>query len=288
MKKKKRKRFLFSETYNKDMTLVQASIANKSESVIIIADRLLTRSFGENFPSYEFEGNSPKIISRGNVGIGFAGSALYADMATSELPSTISDFDKIVNAISRFVKDTRDSTVKDEVTRVTGIQSDDFFSNSQIVPEQVRDYTYGWLMQFRLDFECIVAGFDKDKNAKIVYITEEGSRISATNFGVGSIGSGSPFSQIYFDQYNYDISIPEIESLFFAYKAKKWAEAPTGVGLKTDILILRKDNTSVKIRDEDVLMREIGDTYSKEKEKKSKIRESLLIKLIKNSLGVLR
>lgn len=76
--------------------------------------------------------------------------------------------------------------------------------------------------------------------------------------------------------------------MFFAYKAKKWAEAPTGVGLKTDILILRKDNTSVKIRDEDVLMREIGDTYSKEKEKKSKIRESLLIKLIKNSLGVLR
>ncbi len=60
------------------------------------------------------------------------------------------------------------------------------------------------------------------------------------------------------------------------------------MGLKTDILILRKDNTSVKIRDENVLVREIGDTYSKEKEKKSKIRESLLIKLIKNSLGVLR
>ena len=75
--------------------------------------------------------------------------------------------------------------------------------------------------------------------------------------------------------------------MFFAYKAKKWAEAPTGVGLKTDILILRKDNTPVKIMDEDVLMSEIGDTYSKEKEKKSKIRESLLIKLIKNSSGVL-
>jgi len=40
--------------------------------------------------------------------------------------------------------------------------------------------------------------------------------------------------------------------------------------------------------DEDVLMSEIGDIYSKEKEKKSKIRESLLIKLIKNSSGVLR
>ena len=58
------------------MTLVQASIANNGKTVIILADRLLTRSFGDDFPSYEFEGNSPKIVSRGDVGTGFAGSAV--------------------------------------------------------------------------------------------------------------------------------------------------------------------------------------------------------------------
>ena len=85
------------------MTLVQASIANNGKTVIILADRLLTRSFGDDFPSYEFEGNSPKIISRGDVGIGFAGSALYADMATSQLSPSISDFDEIVDNISRLI-----------------------------------------------------------------------------------------------------------------------------------------------------------------------------------------
>lgn len=270
------------------MTLVQASIANGGETIIIIADRLLTRSFGEDFPSYEFEGNSPKISSRGNLGVGFAGSALYADMATSLLIPTIFDFDEIVDAISDFVKDTRNATVSDEIFRVAGISWDDFFSNSGIVPEEVRGYIYGWLMEFRLEFGCIVAGFDKDKKAKVMYITEEGSTICATNFGMGSIGSGSLFSQMYFDQYNYEVTMSEIESLLFAYKAKKWAEAPTGVGLKTDIILFRKDGTKVEIRNEDVLMDEINKMYEKEKEENYRIKDGLLKELIKNSSGELR
>ena len=106
-----------------NMTLVQASIANNGESVIVIADRLLTQEFGEEFPSYEFEGNTPKIISRGNVGIGFAGSALYADMAISAIPSSLTDSDKIVEDISKFVKDQRDNILDREVLRITGIGS---------------------------------------------------------------------------------------------------------------------------------------------------------------------
>ncbi|MDY6966281.1 MAG: hypothetical protein SVM80_10005 [Halobacteriota archaeon] len=269
------------------MTLVQASIANNGETVIIVADRLLTRSFGEKFPSYEFEGNSPKIISRGKVGIGFAGSALYADMVTSELSTDISDFDEIVGAISNFVKNTRGSIFSDVVFKVTGISPEDFYSNPQIVPDPVRDFIYGWRMEFQLDFECIVAGFDKDKNAKITHITEDGSIISATNFGVDSIGSGSLFSQIYFDQYNYEVSMPEIGSLFFAYKAKKWAEAPTGVGLKTDIILFRKYHANTEIQNENGLMSEINKVYEEEKERNRGIRDELLKRLIKIGSGEL-
>ena len=270
------------------MTLVQASIANNGKSVIMVADRLLTSSFGEDFPDYESEGNTPKISLWGNIGIGFSGSALYADMATSEVPSSLTDFDKVVKKISNFVKGQRDAIINNEVIRITGITSKEFFLTSGVVPEPVREYVYGWLNQFRFPFQCIIAGFDKDNNAKIYYITDDGSIISATNFGVGSIGSGSPFSQIYFDQCNYDISMPEIGCLFFAYKAKRWAEAPTGVGLKTDILILREDNTQVTILNEDELMSKIINVHNKEKEKTSKIRASILNQLIKNSSGELR
>jgi len=270
-----------------NMTLVQASIANNGEAIIIVADRLLTSSFGTDFPDYESEGATPKIYLRENVAIGFAGSALYSDMAISEVSSTLTDFDKIVKKISDFVKKQRETIINDEVLRITGIKSKDFFSDSPNVPEEVKGYIYGWRSNFSFNFQCIVAGYDKDKNGRISYITDGGSMISVTNFGSGSIGSGSPFSEIYFDQYNYDIAIPEIEGLFFAYKAKRWAEAPTGVGLKTDICILRKSSSPVKIGEEDKLMGEVRKAYNKEKEKISGIRGSLLKQLIKDSLGVL-
>ena len=268
------------------MTLVQASIANDGNTIVIIADRLLTKSFGEDFPSYEFESNSPKIISINNVGIGFAGSALYADMTTLDLQSNISDtssFKDIVDIISKFIKTTRESTIEDMVKRLSGISSEDFFSNSEIVPEEVRSFIYGWLMEFRLEFECILSGFDKNDKSEIVYITDDGSTFRATNFGVGSIGSGSLFSQIYFDENNYNTSISEIESLFFAFKAKKWAQAPTGVGRKTDIILLKKNGNGLEIRDEDDLMNEINNIYEEEKKENNKIRNELLNKLMTNN-----
>ncbi len=231
------------------MTLVQTSIANRGGTVVILADRLLTNTFGEDFPMYESEGNSPKIFLKKNVGIGFAGSAIYADMAISSLPSDISDFDEIVKIISDFVKDTRNSEIEQEVFRVARLSAKEFFSNtihvpdvtdpvSAQVPEAVRDYLYGWISDFEFEFDCIVAGFDKDENAKIVEITGDGDKINLTTFGMGSIGTGLVFSQIYFDQHQYEISIPETEGLFFAYKAKKRAEAHTGVGSRTDMLLL--------------------------------------------------
>ncbi len=268
------------------MTLVQASISNDGNTIVIIADRLLTKSFGEDFPSYEFESNSPKIISINNVGIGFAGSALYADMATLDLQFNILDtssFDDIVDIISKFIKTTRESTIEDMVKKLSGISSEDFFSNSEIVPEEVRSFIYGWLMEFRLEFECILSGFDKNDKAEIVYITDDGSTFRATKFGVGSIGSGSLFSQIYFDENNYNTSISEIESLFFAFKAKKWAQAPTGVGRKTDIILLKKNGNKLEIRDEDDLMNEINNIYEEEKTENNKIRKELLNKLITNN-----
>ena len=268
------------------MTLVQASISNDGNTIVIIADRLLTKSFGEDFPSYEFESNSPKIISINNVGIGFAGSALYADMATLDLQFNILDtssFDDIVDIISKFIKTTRESTIEDMVKKLSGISSEDFFSNSEIVPEEVRSFIYGWLMEFRLEFECILSGFDKNNKAEIVYITDDGSTFRATKFGVGSIGSGSLFSQIYFDENNYNTSISEIESLFFAFKAKKWAQAPTGVGRKTDIILLKKNGNKLEIRDEDDLMNEINNIYEEEKTENNKIRKELLNKLITNN-----
>ncbi len=140
---------------------------------------------------------------------------------------------------------------------------------------------------FSFAFECIVAGFDKNENAKIVYITDDGDTINLTNFGVGSIGSGLVFSHIYFDQHQYEISMPETESLFFAYKAKKWAEAHTGVGLRTDILLFRRNGKNLEIRNEDPLMNEVNKIYEEEEKANNNIKNRLVKKLVQNNSGKL-
>lgn len=292
------------------MTLVQASIANDGNCVILVADRLLTRSFGDNFPSYEFEWNSPKIFSKGNVGIGFAGAAIYADIAknllqndndlkdfllnngvipNSNVEINFNDLNEIVRLLTLLVKQIKVGTIEGTIQKMAGVSSQDFFSNPNLpVPDQVRDFIYGWHSEFNLDFECIVTGFDNNSKPQIVVIDYNGNATNITNFGSISIGSGSVFSQIYFDQMSYDISLPENDGLFFAYKAKKWAQAPTGVGLKTDIILIRKSDPNLDIHDDDPLMTELNKIYSEHEGKIYKSEKSLLRRLVKNSKGSLK
>jgi 20S proteasome alpha/beta subunit len=237
----------------------------------------LTTYLGKDIPEYETEWSRPKILSRGRVGIGFAGTSLYADMALSSLGNQISDFAEIVENISTFVKNMRKEITDNEIKRVTRIEADNFFENEHAnIPEKIKEYIYGMLMEFRFDFNCIVAGFNKDGIANIYLIGDEGDKNCFTNFGMCAIGSGDTFSQIFFDQNQYDISMTEVEALLFAFKAKKWSEAPTGVGTKTDIILLRENGSKIEIKDEDLLMRDLYKIYEKEKEIMKRERTKLL------------
>ena len=263
------------------MTLVQASIAQNGKTVILIADRLLTRQLSKDLPSYEFESPTPKIITREKVGIGFAGSALYADIATSKLLDK-TDFDEIVRTISKYIKNEKQSIIEGNIKRLTGVSSNDFFTNPNLaIPKEVRDHIYGTMGKFSLDFNSIIAGFDKSNKARIVFVDEEGDTAEATNFDVFSIGSGSPFSIVYFDQYGYEISTNEKEALLFAFEAKKWAQSHTGVGYRTDILIFRENGETVKIYDDSELMKKINEAYESEINKIKEMRKLLLEKLFK-------
>lgn len=270
------------------MTLVQASIADNGNSVILIADRLLTRMISPDVPSYEFEWTEPKIVSQGKVGVGFAGSALYTDIARARI-AKMKDFDAIIEGISNCIIEERDTIIEKQIKRLTGISSKEFFENPQYpIPPDVREFIYGQIGQLDLLFQCIVAGYDKDKEVKLVTIDSQGNIYQVTEFKVISIGTGQPFSQIYFDLYDYKITVSETDGLFFSYKAKKWAEAPTGVGSKTDILILRKNGESLFIINESELMEQINILHRKELKERATIRKSLIEELQKKSNGALK
>lgn len=263
------------------MTLVQTCIADKGDCVILIADRLLTSQLSEDLPSYEFEATVPKIISKGNVGIGFAGSSLYADLASVKVQG-LTDFDEIVDKLSTFIKEEKQKIVDSFIKRLTGVESKDFFNNKELpIPVELRGYVYGKLKDFEIGCHWIIVGFDKEETARIVVIDEQGDITEITTFSVCSIGSGSPFSRIYFDQYGYDRSMDVNQALFFAYEAKEWAQSHTGVGLNTDILIFRKGKKVTEIYNDDELMKTIHKRYMEEGDRHKEARKKLLDGVLK-------
>ena len=260
------------------MTLVQVSIADKGKSIVLIADRLLTSWLSEDIPSYEFESQTPKIIHRGSVGIGFAGTSIYADLATCKVGNK-KDFDVIVKTISTFFKNEKKTMVDAFIKRLCGVSSEMFFKRADLpIPVELRNYIYGKLSapDGQINCSCIVTGFDKRGKARVVIIDGEGSTLETTTFSNVSIGSGAPFSKVYFDLCNYDCCMGTSEALLFAYEAKKWAQSHTGVGDKTDILLFRKSKKVLEINDSSKLMKNIDAKYDEEHVRHHTIRRDLL------------
>ncbi len=265
------------------MTLVQASIAEGGNAVILIADRLLTTKLSADLPSYEYESGVPKIFYRGTSGIGFAGASLHADACIAKL-DVEEDFDNITDIISCYISGERTRNIDKEIKRLTGIPSDDFFTKQDLpIPTEVRDSIYYNMKQFQLNCQSIITGFDKKHKARIVVIDEDGDKIEATNFNTFSIGSGSPFSKVYFDQYGYKIEMSANEATLFAFEAKKWAQSHTGVGEKADMLLFKKEDKKdisvTEIYDDSDLMNKMSKAYQTEIKEREEIRKKLLSEL---------
>jgi len=109
--------------------------------VIMVADRLLTRTVSRGMVPYEFESVEPKIYSRDNVVVGFAGSELWAQPIRSSIEeSEKKDFDKVVELVSQWVRQKREKIICDEIRRRTGVGHDEFFKNSNLpIPTGVRE-----------------------------------------------------------------------------------------------------------------------------------------------------
>jgi hypothetical protein len=258
------------------MTLIQASIAAKGESIIMIADRLLTMKIAEDIMEYEFESVSPKLVLQDNVGIGFAGNAIYADIAMGRV-SEVTGINNIIGAMSNLMTEEKQATIEQIVHQYSGLTAEEFFKNSNInIPQEIINLIYGQVGGLNLQFQGLVAGFNEDKPLLAV-IGPSGEKIEVTNFDSFAIGSGQTFSRLFFDMFCYDSNkCDEVNGLFFGYKAKKWSEAPTGVGRRTDILILRRDGGTISIFDDDPLMKELDKVYIKEQKILDRERAKLL------------
>ena len=251
------------------MTLVLAAIANQGKSVVMAADRLWTRSMGSDFTEYGFEANLPKIKCFGKYAVGFSGNASYADSAFAMFSNEL-DLDSVVSIISSFIISEREKIIERLVNQVTGLSAREFFHLNQdsVVPKEQINIVYSHITELDISFNGLVTGFDKDNKARLVVIASNGEVMDSTFTGHYAIGEGGDFSIIFYDQERYNpMQISEADAVYFAFRAKKWSEAPTSVGDKTDIIIIREDGTSETIGEENHLMEILRDLLLDERKK---------------------
>ncbi len=242
---------------------------------------------GSDFAEYGFEARMPKVRRFGKVGVGFAGNANYADSAFSMISKEM-DLDDVVPLISQYIREEWEKIVDRFIHEHTGMEANEFFKlkNDTIIPEDIITLIYGYLADLEISFNSIVTGFDKNDKARIVVISGNGEVMDATFAGSYSIGEGGDFSIIYFDQKGYNVvEYSEAEAVYFAFEAKKWAEAPTSVGRKTDVIILRKDGTHRVIEEESDIMKFLCNTYNQERDMIKKHRKETCKEFEKMCVG---
>jgi hypothetical protein len=242
--------------------------------------RLITSSF--NSPqgplmSYEIEGRDSKIYIFQKNAIGFAGSVpnILELRGKIQPKDDVEEFAKYITTLFQSIKDVdMDKIIKQLTMRDTRA---DFIKEQGTIPAKLVELVYSKYATYKTDCQALIAGFDSHQNARIFGMldAETFSIEDLTEMHHYSIGSGHPFSMIFYDQQDYNCNCNLQEGLYFAYRAKKNAEAHTGVGEPTDIIILRKDSPPKKVLANDPLIMKLDDAYKEEKANITQIRSKI-------------
>ncbi len=211
------------------MTLVQASICENGDTIILIADRMLSSSMGE-FIQYEKEGEASKIFLFGNNAIGFAGTLddIIRVKNKIEIKNNIDDFLECVLKVMKKIKENELERLI--LTQTIWKTQKEFIENIHICPNDLKNFIFAKNAKFSLQLNCLIAGFNDNNEAKIYSLNNEYEVNDVSDLCYHSIGSGTPFSVIFFDQEGYSKKSSLKEGLYFAFRAKKTAESHTGVG----------------------------------------------------------
>jgi hypothetical protein len=232
------------------MTVCIAAICDTGRALIMVADR----QFGLGYTSVEskhgkFDNFGPDWY------VGFAANNMaYATevitLGRSRLQKQAErDHYDMIPKIERCYQDVRNAKAEALYLSSWGSSLSDFHAHGkERIPLGTYAGVYSKLTTFDLSVELLVAGFGDA--ARIFRIRNPGVSSEQTGLGFWAIGSGSAaaLSSLFSREYNFSMSIEE--ALMYAYEAKVDAEYATDVGRDTDIFIINRGATPLRI-DED-------------------------------------
>jgi hypothetical protein len=103
----------------------------------------------------------------------------------------------------------------------------------------------GWMSQFNLGADIIVAGVDDHQGARLAVIGHPGTIAWFDKLGYAAIGSGGIHATMRLSLGAQTRASPLVETLYRVYDSKRASEMAPGVGQQTDISIVYDDRTMI-------------------------------------------
>lgn len=222
------------------MTVCIGAICQNQDVVVVASDRMVTT----NMPPIEFEHTKQKIFEVSpNCVLLTAGNALKPVELIPKLKIVLSkkpSLSEISEQTKNLYQALRAAQAEDIFLRPRTISKEIFYSRgaSFIPPDLFRAIDRDFTM-FNYGLDILVAGVDNE--AHLYGVSNPGIANCYDTIGFHAIGIGSLHAIQTFIANGFKTSYNVDEAISIVYEAKRAAEAAPGVGQKTDICLITRD-----------------------------------------------
>lgn len=226
------------------MTICMAALCDNSDSVVLMADRMLTVTYPME---YQLESSERKIHILGENALAmFAGDLVTGMQILDDATSTITQnrlslLPQQVDVIRGAFVRARLQMVEYQCLTPRGLTLDEYFNRQHMLNPGLVQNIDQTFMQAGTGVSFIIAGWN-GKNYSIFGLVDPGAVYCLDAIGFHAIGSGSPHAIHVLLGANYNKNMPNDQAKELLAKARKASEVAPGVGVETDSLNLPYDS----------------------------------------------
>ncbi len=229
------------------MTVCIAVLAEKRRKAVLVADKMITAKIPTPF---EFETEDVKKISKvaENVYILSAGDTLSANEIVQKSAKAIRQMkpvrvkyltvEEVADIVRAQYQDYRRSMVVKKQLETRGLSLENYYNRHQDLNQAIIREIDDQLMQYDINAEFIVVGYDDDGICHLFTVNHPGVAMSNDPLGYSCVGSGAPHAMYYLIDSEYSKNWPVGDVKNLALEAKRVSEKAPGVGEKTVIKII--------------------------------------------------
>lgn len=238
------------------MTCCVAALCEGGRSIVLAADKMIGIEIIESQPDIEKLLQIHKdwwVMIAGN---GIAPAFPVIDHAKKNLPqrSTLS-VDKVAGEIQSAYEQQRRSQAESLYLTPIGWTMKKFNSDSskKVLPEALRIQLYSAISKYELPIQLLVAGFD-GRRGRVFSIGKHTKGIVSRQDlpGFQAIGSGSTGARYMLYYRRASLKNPLRQMVYYATEAKYFGELATGVGSRTDLVVIRFRGRNIRFSEDTI------------------------------------